>query len=67
MQARKTPWSILNSGFLILDSTRKRNGRLLAPLIIFCAVMGISLLGVQTRAAELSTIGSDCRKMGSSA
>lgn len=42
--------------FLILDSTKKRNGRLLAPLIIFCAVIGIFLPGVQTRAAELPTI-----------
>ena len=30
--------------------------RLLAQLIIFCAAMGISLPGIQTRAAELPTI-----------
>ena len=41
---------------LILDSTKKRIRCLLAPLIIFCAAIGISLPGVQTRAAELPTI-----------
>ena len=30
--------------------------RLLAQLIIFCGAMGISLPGIQTRAAELPTI-----------
>ncbi len=42
-------------GLLFADS-KESILRLLAQLIIFCGAMGISLPGIQTRAAELPTI-----------
>lgn len=41
---------------LLFWDSKKTILRLLAPLIIFCAAMGISLPGIQTGAAELPTI-----------